>query len=63
LAEKSENFSGAEIEQAIISALYRTSSQKEPFSTKLIFEQIGLTTPLALMKEEEISSLHKWAKE
>ncbi len=62
-AEKAVNFSGAEIEQAIISALYRASSKKEPVSTPLILEQIGLTKPLALLKEEEISSLRQWAKE
>ena len=63
LAEKSENFSGAEIEQAIISALYRASSKKEPLSTDVILEQVSLTKPLALLKEEEISSLREWAKE
>jgi len=62
-AEKAVNFSGAEIEQAIISALYRASSKKESVSTPLILEQIGFTKPLALLKEEEISSLREWAKE
>jgi hypothetical protein len=63
LAERAADFSGAEIEQAIISALYRASSRKEPVSTALILEQIGLTKPLALLKQEEISSLREWAKE
>lgn len=63
LAERASDFSGAEIEQAIISALYRASSKKEPVSTALILEQIGLTKPLALLKQEEISSLREWAKE
>jgi SpoVK/Ycf46/Vps4 family AAA+-type ATPase len=63
LAEQAADFSGAEIEQAIISALYRASSQKEPVSTHHIFEQIRLTKPLALLKQEEITSLREWAKE
>ena len=63
LAERSADFSGAEIEQAIISALYRASSKKEPVSTDLILEQIRSTKPLALLKEEEITSLRDWAKE
>ena len=62
-AEKTVDFSGAEIEQAIISALYRASSKKEPVSTDHILEQIRSTKPLALLKEEEISSLREWAKE
>ncbi len=63
LAEKAADFSGAEIEQAVISALYRASSKKEPVSTCHILEQIGLTKPLALLKQEEISALRDWAKE
>jgi adenylate kinase family enzyme len=63
LAEKAADFSGAEIEQAIISALYRASSQKEPLSTNHILDQISLTKPLALLKQEEISTLREWAKE
>jgi len=63
LAETAADFNGAEIEQAIISALYRASSKKEPISTHHILEQIRLTKPLALLKEEEITSLRDWAKE
>lgn len=63
LAEKAADFSGAEIEQAIISALYRASSKKEPVSTQHILEQIKSTRPLALLKQEEITSLREWAKE
>ena len=63
LAEKAADFSGAEIEQAIISALYRASSKKEPLSTNHILDQISLTKPLALLKQEEITSLRKWARE
>jgi hypothetical protein len=63
LAENAVNFNGAEIEQAVISALYRASSRKEPVSTDLILEQIRSTKPLALLKQEEITFLRDWAKE
>jgi SpoVK/Ycf46/Vps4 family AAA+-type ATPase len=63
MAEQAVDFSGAEIEQAIISALYRASSRKEPLSTRLILEQIHGTKPLALLKQEEIADLRDWAKE
>jgi hypothetical protein len=63
LAKNAVNFNGAEIEQAVISALYRASSKKEPVSTDLILEEIRSTKPLALLKEEEITSLREWAKE
>jgi hypothetical protein len=57
------DFSGAEIEQAIISALYKASSEKEAISTKHIVEEIKSTKPLAVLKEEEITTLRAWAKE
>jgi SpoVK/Ycf46/Vps4 family AAA+-type ATPase len=63
LAAMTEEFSGAEIEQAIISALYRSSSRKEPLSTKHIIEQIKSTKPLAILKREDIMTLRAWAKE
>ena len=44
-------FSGAEIEQAIIAALYRASTEKKVISTKHIIEQIESTKPLSILKK------------
>lgn len=63
LVEASADFSGAEIEQALISALYKATSKKETISTKLIIEQIKSTKPLSVLKCEEITALRDWAKE
>jgi hypothetical protein len=63
LAEASDGFSGAELEQAVISALYRASSTKEPIATRHILEQIGATKPLSVLKHEEIADLRDWARE
>jgi SpoVK/Ycf46/Vps4 family AAA+-type ATPase len=63
LAEKSYGFNGAEIEQAVISALYRASSRKETVSTAYIAEQLESTKPLSIIKREEIEDLRQWAKE
>lgn len=63
LAGNCEGFSGAEIEQAVISALYSSSSANEPISTKHVLEQIKLTRPLSRIKAEAIDSLRDWAKE
>lgn len=62
LAAKSVDFSGAEIEQAIISALYRASSEKKKIATEHIIEQIESTKPLSVLKGEEIAALRDWAK-
>ncbi len=56
-------FSGAEIEQAIIAALYRASTEESKISTNHILEQIKSTKPLSILKKEEIFALRNWAKE
>lgn len=63
IAKISEDFSGAELEQAIISALYKTETAKEKLTTEHIIYQIQNTKPLAIMKKEEIMALRLWAKE
>lgn len=63
IVDATVGFSGAEIEQAIIAALYRASTEKEVISTKHIIEQIKSTKPLSVLKKEEISALRAWAKE
>ncbi len=63
LAEKAVDFSGAEIEQAIISALYRASNEKIEITGVHIIEQIESTKPLSVLKSEDIAALREWAKE
>ena len=63
LAAASEGFNGAEIEQAVISALYRSSSKKTVPDTSEIKEQLESTRPLSVLKKEEISALREWARE
>jgi hypothetical protein len=63
LARESVDFNGAEIEQAVISALYRATSEKEPIATEHIVEQLHSTKPLAVVKQEDVAALRDWAKE
>lgn len=63
LTAMTPDFSGAEIEQVIISALYHASSDKAAISTQHVVEQIGTTKPLAVLKREEIAALRAWAQE
>jgi len=63
IVDVTAGFSGAEIEQAIIAALYRASTEKDVTSTKHIIEQIKSTKPISVLKKEEISALRAWAKE
>jgi len=63
LAQSSGGFSGAELEQAVISALYSASGANEKISTRHVLEQIRLTRPLSVIKADDINSLRDWAKE
>ena len=63
LARESADFNGAEIEQAVISALYRATSEKEPIATEHIVEQLHSTKPLAVVKQEDVAALRDWASD
>lgn len=61
LSAVSEGFNGAEIEQAIIDAMYCGFEQGREFTTEDIKEGINKTKPLSITKKEEIDELSKWA--
>jgi AAA+ superfamily predicted ATPase len=62
LVEASEGFTGSEIEQAFIDALYLSFSLGEEPTDKTVLEAIQNTVPLGKLMGEQINSLRKWAK-
>jgi hypothetical protein len=62
LAAASEGFSGAEIEQAVISALYRALQRKLPLSTEGVEEALRATVPLAVSRAEDIAEVREIGK-
>ena len=62
IAEITENFSGAELEQVIVSTLYQTYSEKTPVTTELIIKLAQSTQPLSVLMAEKISAIQDWAK-
>jgi AAA+ superfamily predicted ATPase len=62
LAEATEGFSGAEIEQAVIAALYRSLHVKAPVTTETLLETIAATVPLSVSRREDVSRLREFAK-
>jgi AAA+ superfamily predicted ATPase len=62
LAQASEGYSGAEIEQAIVSGLYTAFSQKQQLSTEILLCEIKSTQPLSVTRAEEIAAIRDWAK-
>lgn len=63
LAELCEGFTGAEIEQAIVSAIYAAVAREETLSTEKIINAIQQTQPLSVIMAEKISELRLWAAE
>ncbi|HEV7714601.1 MAG TPA: AAA family ATPase [Steroidobacteraceae bacterium] len=63
LAGRSEGFSGAELEQAIVAALYTSHSTKQPMSASLIAQELRATQPLSVVMAEQVASLRAWARD
>ena len=62
VVEASVGFSGAEIEQAVIGALYRALHAKRPLDTALVVEELGATRPLSVTRREEVERLRTMAQ-
>ncbi|MBO6657429.1 MAG: AAA family ATPase [Pseudomonadales bacterium] len=63
LANISDGFSGAEIEQVIVSALYCVAASDAELSMSALQEAIQGTNPLSVVMEEKIHQLRDWATE
>ena len=61
LAAASERFSGAEIEQAIVSALYSAFDARTPLATETILAELRATRTLADTMAERLTELRAWA--
>lgn len=61
IAEATEGFSGAEIEQAIVSALYEAHAESSAPATSHILEAVAATRPLSVVMAENIATLRHWA--
>ncbi len=61
LATASEGFSGAEIEQAIVSAQYSASADDVAVGQDHVLTTLADTRPLSVMMAEQVSALRDWA--
>ena len=62
LAAASEGFSGAEIEQSIVAALYTAFAQKQQLTTEILLGEIRTTRPLSVTRAEDVQAIRDWAK-
>jgi hypothetical protein len=62
IVSASDGFSGSEIEQAVVAALYRALHQKTPLTTDLLIEELTQTVPLSVTRREDIDTLRQTAE-
>lgn len=62
IVSASDGFSGSEIEQAVVSALYRALHQRTPLTTDLLIEELTHTVPLSVTRREDIETLRQTAE-
>jgi hypothetical protein len=63
LARETEGFSGAELEQVIISALYSAFSEQRELDDSLLRDELRATRPLSVTMAEKIDELRAWAND
>ena len=61
LAREADGFSGAEIEQAVVSALYEARGGGIPLDDAAILVALRTTRPLSVVRAEEVGRLREWA--
>lgn len=62
LSQITENFSGAEIEQVVLSAATRAVAEERELTQEDLFWEIHHLIPLATTMQEQIKALRSWAK-
>lgn len=63
LAARSQGFSGAEIEQAVVSALYASRGRHADPDSAGLCEELARTRPLSVVMAERVQDLRDWARE
>lgn len=62
LVQATDGFSGAEIEQAIVSSLYSAFTDGGRLTTDLLLSEIASTRPLSSVMAEKVTALREWAQ-
>lgn len=62
LAGASDGFSGAEIEQVVVSAVYAGQAQHRDVDQAMLLDCIRATSPLSVVMAERLDALREWAR-
>jgi hypothetical protein len=63
LVNNTEGFSGAEIEQAIVAAMYEAFAQGREFNGLDIIAASRATLPLSKTMNEQVTAIRDWARQ
>jgi SpoVK/Ycf46/Vps4 family AAA+-type ATPase len=63
LADASDGFSGAEIEEAVVAALFDVFDKGANLTTEALLESIRATVPLSRTMKEGIDEIREWARD
>jgi SpoVK/Ycf46/Vps4 family AAA+-type ATPase len=61
LAARTEGFSGSEIEEVVVSALYTAFSGRGALDTAAVLREVEATRPLSVTMGEKIAAMRQWA--
>lgn len=59
MIEGSEGYTGAEIEQAVVDALYIANAKDSPLSQAILLEPLGDITPTSVTRKADIDSIRR----
>ncbi len=62
LAQVTDGFSGSEIEQLVVSAIYAAHADDASVTMQTLIDEVESTKPLSILMAEKISALRQWAK-
>jgi len=63
LVEATDGFSGAEVEQGIVSGLYSAFSIKKQLSSQILLDEISRTRPISQTMGDKIAWLREWSRD
>jgi ATP-dependent 26S proteasome regulatory subunit len=61
LTQATDGFSGSEIEQAIVSAMYTAHAQERRLAQADLLDEIKQTRPLSVVMSEQVAAIREWA--
>ena len=63
LAAAADGFSGSEIEQSVVSALYTAFAEETELDTEAVRSEIARTRPLSVTMGEKVRAMRAWARD